>query len=40
MYSEYFILNFNGQKFNLPITPCSSPVRKRVADMSQSGNQT
>lgn len=31
MYSEYFILNFNGQKFNFPVTICSFPFTKRVA---------
>lgn len=29
MYSEYFILNLNRQRFNLPVTPCSSPARKQ-----------
>lgn len=29
MYSEYFILNLNRRRFNLPVTPCSSSARKQ-----------
>lgn len=40
VYSEYFLLNLNAQKGNLPVMPCLSPVTKGVTDMNKFGNQT
>ena len=40
VYSEYFLLNLNAQKGNLPVMPSLPPVTKGVTDIQKFGTQT